>query len=232
MCGLGPSCSYSYYCRSCCSLFLRWKQTARRARTTATEFSVPLRHNFARRRGCLRSSRSDSRQGLFITCSIEVFTECPIRRCARQRVDSSATPAGLRQGKWCDVSPSFSLSRSSLFLRCTLRPEIRRRYNSLHSRPFTLPSLYIARNGRSRDSQAKVLCWSRSINRLARLLAHECSRAPETSYSTALRSTPIRNGASSQAQSRRSIFRLSLQTGHGLRHPNEHCRNRQFSPPY
>src|SRR6266550_5863656 len=100
------------------------------------------------------------------------------------------------------ISLSFLLSRSSLFLRCTLRLGVRWRHNSLHSRPSTLPSLYIARNGRNRVSQAKALSWSRSINRLARLLERECSRAPGTSYLMALPSKHIRSGVSSRARCR------------------------------
>src|SRR6266550_3949907 len=157
----------------------------------------------------LRSSRSDSRQDLFITCSIEASTECRIHRFARQRVDSSATPARLRQGKWYEISLSFLLSRSSLFLRCTLRLGVRWRHNSLHSRPSTLPSLYIARNGRNRGSRGKELSWSQPIKRLAELLERECSRAPGTSYLMALPSKHIRSGVSSRARSRRSRFRLS-----------------------
>src|SRR6266550_8650739 len=119
-----------------------------------------------------------------------------------QHVDSSATPARLRQGKWYEISLSFLLSRSSLFLRCTLRLGVRWRHNSLHSRPSTLPSLYIARNGRNRGSRGKELSWSQPIKRLAELLERECSRAPGTSYLMALPSKHIRSGVSSRARCR------------------------------
>src|SRR5262245_32829084 len=155
MYGHGPSCSSSCCCRSCCSQFLRWKQTARSAHTTATEYSARLRRNSERRLGYQRYSLLASRQDSFTTCSIEASIECRTRKCARQRVASLATPAGSRHVKWCGVSPSFSSARSPLFLRCTLRLELRRR-DKRSQKPSTRRDLFTELNGRSRDWQVKA----------------------------------------------------------------------------
>src|SRR6266480_2879306 len=98
MSGHGPLCFCSCCCRSCSSLFSRWKQIARRERTTAIEYLVRLQHSSERRPGCPRSSRSDLRRDSFIICSIEASIECPTRKCGRQRLASSATSLDVREG--------------------------------------------------------------------------------------------------------------------------------------
>src|SRR5882724_7276553 len=83
MFGHGRSCSCSCCCRLCSSLFSRWKQIARPARTTAIEYLVRLRRSSERRSGCPRSSRSDLRRDSFIICSTEASIDCRTRKCAR-----------------------------------------------------------------------------------------------------------------------------------------------------
>src|SRR5205807_7963913 len=66
--------------------FLRWKQTAKPARTTATEYLVRWRRNYEHPPGYLCCSLLALRQDSFITCLIEVFIECRTRKCVRQRL--------------------------------------------------------------------------------------------------------------------------------------------------
>src|SRR5947207_12841349 len=84
MFGHGRSCFCSCCCRSCSSLFSRWKQIAKRERTTAIEYLVRLRRNYERPHGCLCCWLWDSRPDLFITSSTEASIECRTRKCARQ----------------------------------------------------------------------------------------------------------------------------------------------------
>src|SRR6266403_510255 len=231
MCGRGPSCSSSCCCRSCFSPFLRWKQIAKPARTMATEYLVRLRPNYEHPRGCLCCLLSDSRRDLFTTCSTEACIECRIRKCARQRLGLFVIPAKFPGESLHANSLSFLSRCLSLFLSCTLRPEVRRRDDSLRRRP-TRRNLFTDLNGRNRGSQEKALFWLRSINRPAKLRERECCRAPETNNLMALLWKRIRSGVSSPAQAHRSRFRLSLRVGSNLRRLNEQRRNRRFCTRY
>src|SRR5258705_1469085 len=119
MFGHGRSCFCSCCCRWCSSLFSRWKQIARRERTTATEYLVRLRPNYEHPRGCLCCSLSDSRRDLFTTCSTEACIECRIRKCARQRLGLFVIPAEFPGESLHANSLSFLSRCLSLFLRCT-----------------------------------------------------------------------------------------------------------------
>ena len=111
MFGHGRSCFCSCCYRSCSSLFSRWKQIARRERTTAIEYLVRLRHSSERRSGCPRSSRSDLRLDSFIICSIEASIECRTRECARQPLAWLAKATEFPERKKSGSDSVFALAR-------------------------------------------------------------------------------------------------------------------------
>src|SRR6266480_5603500 len=159
MYGRGQSCFSLFHCRSYCSPFLKWKQIARPALTMATEYLVRLRPNYEHPRGCLCCLLSDSRRDLFTTCSTEACIECRIRKCARQRLGLFVIPTEFPGESLHANSLSFLSRCLSLFLRCTLRMELRLWHNSLRQRRSTRPSLFIDRSGRNRGSQEKASFW-------------------------------------------------------------------------
>src|SRR4029077_12863010 len=159
MFGHGGSCFFSCCCPLYCSPFLRWKQIARPALTMATEYLVRLRPNYEHPRGCLCYSLSDSRQDSFIICLIGASIECRTRKCVQQRLALFVIPAEFPGESLRANSLSFLSRCLSLFLRCTLRMELRLWHNSLRQRRSTRPSLFIDRSGRNRGSQGKAWFW-------------------------------------------------------------------------
>src|SRR4029453_13164738 len=165
MCGRGQSGVSLFHCRPCCSPFLRWKQIAKPARSMATEYLVRLRPNYEHPRGYLCCSLSDSRRDSFIICLIGASIECRTRKCVQQRLALFVIPAEFHGESLHANSLSFLSRCLSLFLRCTLRMELRLWHNSLRPRRSTRPSLFIDRSGRNRGSQGKGLYCLRSINK-------------------------------------------------------------------
>src|SRR6266496_3713489 len=102
MCGRGPSCSSSCCCRSCFSLFSRWKQIARPARTTAIEYLVRLRRSSDVDLGaCARRARiCDGIHSLF----------------ARSKRLSNVGPASARGSIWPDWQRRQKFAKKECFV--------------------------------------------------------------------------------------------------------------------
>ena len=132
-----------------------------------------LRRNYERRAGCRHCLLSDSRRDSFITCSIEAFIECRIRKSAQPRAVYLHKLARLATKDVCMVGCQLD-DASSIFIMMRVANRTLGQY--LH-KPVSAPSMRIGcverfeERRRAWQSADPIQAKSRSN------IAHDCETA-------------------------------------------------------